>query len=334
MRSWIFLLLTLSCAPHVIFSQPRLELEKTSIDYGKFRYGGSNLISEFRVKNTGNEPLIITRVGTGDGGFMCKSYPKEPIQPNKTAVIQFLYDTKRIGRFTKTGYIQSNSLEENQTITIRGEIIPAPVIYFTQKELNLGTIKAGEYSSFELYNYGTAPLILSKIVPKNHSIPMTFLKDTVGVYESMELTFCPKVIHGKSEFDLEWEVFSNASIDLTNIRAWGKIDYSPLVMDTNSIPIGNSSSVTHFFKINCFNESEEEIEVFRISKDINPENIWFPTEQIYYNQGKTYTIPGKTSTELLVAYQLYNYYPHNEKVYIYSRNKKTGKEYLNFITLN
>lgn len=163
MRSVIFLFIGICSFGFSVFAQPKISLDKTSIEYGKMPYGGSNLKSYFTVTNIGNEPLIITRVTTGDGGFMCHSYPREPIAPNKSAEIIFLYDTRRIGPFNKSGYIQSNAIEPNLSIKIKGEITPAPVAYFEKREVNFGALEAGDFASFEMFNYGTASLKINNI---------------------------------------------------------------------------------------------------------------------------------------------------------------------------
>jgi hypothetical protein len=142
MRSVIFLFVLICNTGFLAFAQPKISLDKTSIEYGKMPYGWVNLKSYFTVTNVGNEPLIINSVKTGDGGFICHSSPREPIMPNQSAEIVFLYDTKRVGPFNKTGYIYSNADEPNLSIRIKGEIIPSPVAYFDKKEINLGTMDA------------------------------------------------------------------------------------------------------------------------------------------------------------------------------------------------
>src|SRR5689334_22735780 len=70
-------------------------------DFGTIPNGGNGTY-EFKFKNTGKEPLIITEAH-GSCGCTVPTYPKNtPIAPGKSDVIKVTYDTKRTGNFTKT----------------------------------------------------------------------------------------------------------------------------------------------------------------------------------------------------------------------------------------
>ena len=333
MRSVIFLFIGICSFSFSAFAQPKISLDKTSIDYGKIPYGGSNLKSYFTVTNTGNEPLIITRVSTGDGGFMCHSYTREPIMPNKSAEIIFLYDTKRIGPFNKSGYIQSNTVEANLPIRIKGEITPAPVAYFDKREVNFGMLEAGDFASFNMINYGTALLKINKIESVNHSIPLVTLYDTLSVNNNMKLDFYPNANVDSVNFEYQWKLFSNASEEPKVLTARGKINFSPLRFDTTTVYLKPSEIGTRFFTVKCFNSGNDEIEVFMVSKGEHAEQIWLPSKQIYYSEGEKYTIPAKGEKTLIVAYQSFESLPPEEKITFHSVQKKSNKKYRNVVSI-
>jgi hypothetical protein len=103
-------------APEITFTQ---ELH----DYGTIKNGADGSC-EFKFKNTGKEPLIISNA-RGSCGCTVPTWPKEPIMKGQTAFIQVHYDTKRTGAFTKTVTIESNAKTATKVLTIKG-VVEAP----------------------------------------------------------------------------------------------------------------------------------------------------------------------------------------------------------------
>jgi len=94
-------------------------------DFGTLEYGGNGSY-EFKFKNTGKEPLIISNA-KGSCGCTVPTYPKDvPIKPGESNVIKVTYDTKRAGNFSKTVTITSNSKTPEKVISIKGVVQPAP----------------------------------------------------------------------------------------------------------------------------------------------------------------------------------------------------------------
>ncbi len=95
---------------------------ESSIDYGTITQG-SDGTRVFEVTNTGNAPLIISNA-TGSCGCTVPSWPKEPILPGKTAELKVHYDTNRLGSFTKTVTVISNSPNNTDVLQIKGNVVP------------------------------------------------------------------------------------------------------------------------------------------------------------------------------------------------------------------
>jgi len=94
-------------------------------DFGTIEYAGNGTY-EFKFKNTGTEPLIISDA-KGSCGCTVPTYPKNiPIKPGETQFVKVTYDTKRAGNFTKTVTITSNTKTPIKVITIKG-IVQAAV---------------------------------------------------------------------------------------------------------------------------------------------------------------------------------------------------------------
>jgi hypothetical protein len=97
---------------------PEITFESEVHDYGTIKQGADGTC-EFKFKNTGKEPLIISNA-KGSCGCTVPTWPKEPIMKGQTGVIKVHYDTKRVGAFTKTVTLNSNAKSETKVLTIKG----------------------------------------------------------------------------------------------------------------------------------------------------------------------------------------------------------------------
>jgi len=99
---------------------PEMTFEKETHDYGTIKQGADGGC-EFKFKNTGKEPLVISNA-RGSCGCTVPTWPKEPIMKGQTATIKVHYDTKRVGTFTKTVTIESNAKTNPRVLTIKGTV--------------------------------------------------------------------------------------------------------------------------------------------------------------------------------------------------------------------
>ena len=99
---------------------PEMTFEKEMYDYGTIKQGADGGC-EFKFKNTGKEPLVISNA-RGSCGCTVPTWPKEPIMKGQTGTIKVHYDTKRVGAFTKTVTIESNAKTTPRVLTIKGTV--------------------------------------------------------------------------------------------------------------------------------------------------------------------------------------------------------------------
>ena len=99
---------------------PEIVFEKELHDFGQIDQGGNGTY-EFKFKNTGKEPLIISDA-KGSCGCTVPSWPKEPIKPGSSSTIKVTYDTKRVGTFSKSVTITSNAKSSVKTLSIKGDV--------------------------------------------------------------------------------------------------------------------------------------------------------------------------------------------------------------------
>ena len=104
---------------------PEIEFETEIIDLGEFmQYDDPSSKCEFKFKNTGKEPLIISKC-KGSCGCTVPDCPKEPILPGESSIIKVNYDEKRIGSFNKSITITSNAKTTTKILKVKGKIIAA-----------------------------------------------------------------------------------------------------------------------------------------------------------------------------------------------------------------
>ena len=99
---------------------PEVTFENEIHDYGTIKQG-ANGTCEFKFKNTGKDPLVISNA-RGSCGCTVPTWPKEPIMKGETGVIKVNYDTKRVGAFTKTVTLNSNAKTDTKVLTIKGVV--------------------------------------------------------------------------------------------------------------------------------------------------------------------------------------------------------------------
>ena len=100
---------------------PQMKFETPVIDYGTIEHKADGQ-REFVFTNTGAAPLIISNA-RGSCGCTVPTFPKEPIPPGATGKIGVKYDTKRVGKFTKTITLTTNTIQKNKILTIKGEVL-------------------------------------------------------------------------------------------------------------------------------------------------------------------------------------------------------------------
>ncbi len=101
-----------------------ISFDSEVIDYGTIEHNADGN-RQFKFKNTGKEPLIIANC-QGSCGCTVPTWPKEPIKPGATAVIDVKYATDRVGSFEKTITVTSNAKSASKLLRIKGVVKPDP----------------------------------------------------------------------------------------------------------------------------------------------------------------------------------------------------------------
>lgn len=111
----------------------KIEFKDTTIDYGTIEKGADG-VRVFEFTNTGDAPLIISKVSSSCGCTIPKK-PKHPIMPGKTGEIEVKYDTNRVMPIRKTITVLSNAETPTLALKIKGEVIdPSKTSVLDKKE--------------------------------------------------------------------------------------------------------------------------------------------------------------------------------------------------------
>lgn len=101
----------------------KIEFKTDVIDYGTIEKGADGL-RVFEFTNTGNAPLIISKV-TSTCGCTVPKKPERPILPGEKGQIEVKYDTQRVNPIRKTITVLSNADTPTVALKIKGDVVDA-----------------------------------------------------------------------------------------------------------------------------------------------------------------------------------------------------------------
>lgn len=99
----------------------QIEFKTETVDYGTIQKG-SDGVRVFEFTNTGEAPLIISKVNSTCGCTIPKK-PEAPILPGQKGEIQVKYDTNRVGPIRKAITVISNAVTPTKVLKIKGVIV-------------------------------------------------------------------------------------------------------------------------------------------------------------------------------------------------------------------
>jgi hypothetical protein len=100
--------------------QTSVEADKTVYDFGTIRLGEKSK-AVFQLKNTGNSPLVISRVSTSCGCTVA-DWDKQPITSGRTTEIKVEMNPEEEGAFKKTITVYCNTIESPMKLVISGTV--------------------------------------------------------------------------------------------------------------------------------------------------------------------------------------------------------------------
>lgn len=102
-------------------NKAKIEFKTDEIDYGDIAKGSDGL-KVFEFTNTGDAPLVISKVNSSCGCTV-PSWTKEPVMPGKTGKIEVKYNTNNVGPIRKTITVESNAETPMVALKIKGNVL-------------------------------------------------------------------------------------------------------------------------------------------------------------------------------------------------------------------
>ncbi|MDX5321555.1 MAG: DUF1573 domain-containing protein [Bacteroidota bacterium] len=121
----LFLSILLFGASLLVDDEANIHFDTLVLNYGTVNEGDDAIFS-FRFSNTGGAPLIIQDVET-PCGCTVPEFPKHPIAPGDTGIINIIYHSKgKVGRFDKSLTVVSNAKDGAIRLRITGKVVQKP----------------------------------------------------------------------------------------------------------------------------------------------------------------------------------------------------------------
>ena len=217
MRHLLVLIAGLFFIANNLYSQI-ISVEESTHNFGRIQEDGGLVSHSFKIKNTGDKPLVITRVSVSCGCTRPK-WSKEPIEPNATTEVVVTYDPEgRPGYFNKTMHIHSNAEETRFTISVRGRVEPkqvAPTFVYPYSVGNLNMqAKTVAFDSIAYNNKGEGLIEVVKM-QNGGDAPLTILWDKIPSYLSIVAN--PKELSPDEAGEI------TISLDATNVNKKGRL---------------------------------------------------------------------------------------------------------------
>ncbi|WP_439882285.1 DUF1573 domain-containing protein [Pontibacter sp. MBLB2868] len=211
-----FLIICFVLAANIALAQAEIKFEKDTHDFGTIAEG-TQAAYEFRVKNTGNQPLIISTVQPSCG-CTTPDWTKEPILPGKIGMIKAMYNsTGRPGPFHKSITVTSNAATATQVLYIQGEVGPkdlkniytqeqktmSPRLALGSTTYNFGKLEKGQkaVAKFTIKNTGRQPLVVQGVRSACNCVTYRVSEPSLkpGQTATLELTYVPAVLKEQIE---------------------------------------------------------------------------------------------------------------------------------------
>lgn len=122
MKQIIFICMAILLATGSVSAQAVISTGQASHDFGEINEADGKVSHTFEISNTGDQPLVITRV-IASCGCTTPEWTKEPIAAGQKGNITITFDpTNRPGPFAKTISVYSNGKTGSFILTVRGKV--------------------------------------------------------------------------------------------------------------------------------------------------------------------------------------------------------------------
>lgn len=187
-------------------AQGQISFMEESFDFGNV-VEGSEAVHEFKFKNTGNAPIILSNV-RASCGCTTPAWTREPVAPGQMGSIKASYNSKgRPGVFSKTITVTSNAAESSKTLMIKGmvtekslytddQLANSPELVLAKASHDFGKVETGQTLKYTatFINKGKSDLKISSVASTCRCITALTLPEPIapGKTGEMTLTYVPQ----------------------------------------------------------------------------------------------------------------------------------------------
>lgn len=164
---------------------PVMQFDSLEYHFGSVLQG-TEIRHRFHFTNTGKTDLIISNVASSDGGGVPVSWPKEPVKPGGSGIIELLQSTAgRMGAMDKVSTITSNNRDGMIVLHLKGNVYTdpnAPVLKFKTTKYDFRTVVQGTIITYEFQftNTGKTPLVLQEMYTNTGAAVAEYPKEPIA----------------------------------------------------------------------------------------------------------------------------------------------------------
>lgn len=200
MKNIVFILIF--CVGRLVAQEkPVAEFDQTNHDFGTIKEQDGPVIFDFTFTNTGNQPLIISKVKPSCG-CTTPNWSKEPVLPGEKGVVTAQYNPRnRPGAFRKSLTVTTNAEESILRLYINGKVIPAPKTIEEEYSVKLGAIRIKN----KTINFGRVTTEKAKekvITVYNDSDEVLTFNETITGPDFISVKFDPVALNARSKGNL------------------------------------------------------------------------------------------------------------------------------------
>ena len=280
--------------PLLVFGQKaKIDFQVTSYNFGTIGEKDGKVSYDFKFRNTGNSPLILTNVRAGCG-CTSPSWNWKPIAPGGEGSIKVTFDPRnRPGSFVKGITVNSNAENAVVSLTIRGKVSRKSISPYSNYPFVIGKVRA----TTDLLNLGTVQNTqkVSKTIEviNTDKEPATLSVNTQAPYMTVNVTPATLQKDEKGKIEIRY--------DAGQVKDWGLIN-SSLSVNVNkqeeqeikiiaNVTEDFSSYQGNFDSAPRVKLSETQAEL----KDLNP-NTNYTHDFYIQNEGKSELVIRKIKT--------------------------------------
>ncbi len=155
MKNFLLIAIAVLFTASITYAQPAtISFEKQIHDFGKIKEDGGNVEYSFEFINTGQSPLIITKV-QASCGCTSPSWTEKPVMPGQKGFVKAIFDPKnRPSTFNKSITVESNASNPRVVLRIQGDVLPRErtVQDIYPKAIGELRIQSNHFSFVTVYN--------------------------------------------------------------------------------------------------------------------------------------------------------------------------------------